>query len=51
MNEKEIKLLLKQVKEGNTGIEDAVNKLRNLPFEALGYAMVEIGRASCRERV
>ena len=45
MNEKEIKLLLKQVKEGNTGIEDAVNKLRNLPFEALGYAMVDHHRA------
>ncbi|NOY09716.1 MAG: nickel pincer cofactor biosynthesis protein LarB [Spirochaetes bacterium] len=45
MNEKEIKLLLRQVKEGSTGVEDAVKKLKNLPFEALGYATVDHHRA------
>jgi len=45
LNEKEIKLLLRQVKEGSTGVEDAVKKLKNLPFEALGYATVDHHRA------
>ena len=45
MNEKEIKHLLKQVKEGSTEVEAAVKKLKHLPFEALGYATIDHHRA------
>jgi len=33
--------LLKQVKNGSLGIEEAVEKLRHLPFEDLGFARVD----------
>jgi NCAIR mutase (PurE)-related protein len=36
-----LKKLLEQVKDGLLGIEDAVEKLRHLPFEDLGFAHVD----------
>lgn len=36
-----MKKLLKQVKNGSLGIEEAVEKLRHLPFEDLGFARVD----------
>jgi NCAIR mutase (PurE)-related protein len=41
MNEEALKLLLSSVKNGATGIEDAIRKLRHLPFEPLGFANVD----------
>ncbi|MTI65060.1 MAG: nickel pincer cofactor biosynthesis protein LarB [Firmicutes bacterium] len=41
MKEKELKEILKKVKEGNINIDNAVNKLKDLPFEDLGYAKID----------
>lgn len=45
MLEKEIKSLLNSVKEGKTSIEDAIEKLRELPFSDLGFAKIDRHRA------
>ncbi|MFZ3062249.1 MAG: nickel pincer cofactor biosynthesis protein LarB [Actinomycetota bacterium] len=45
MLEKEIKSLLNSVKKGETGIEDALEKLRELPFSDLGFAKIDQHRA------
>jgi hypothetical protein len=36
-----LKKLLKQVKDGSLGVEEAVEKLRHLPFEDLGFARID----------
>lgn len=36
-----MKKLLKQVKDGTLGVEEAVEKLRHLPFEDLGFAHID----------
>ncbi|MTI70279.1 MAG: nickel pincer cofactor biosynthesis protein LarB [Firmicutes bacterium] len=41
MKEIELKEILKKVKEGNIDIDNAVNKLKDLPFEDLGYAKID----------
>ncbi len=41
MTEKELTRLLRQVRGGKLSIDDAVGKLRALPFEDLGYAKID----------
>ncbi len=41
MNENQLKLLLTELHEHSISIEDAVEKLRHLPYEDLGYAKVD----------
>lgn len=41
MNHEQLKELLKQVKAGDIGIEEAIEKLRHLPFEDLGFACID----------
>ncbi len=41
MDEKQIEKLLLDVKSGVLGVEDAVQKLRHLPYEDLGFAKVD----------
>ncbi len=45
MNENSLKALLKQVSQGKVAIEEAVDKLRHLPFESLGFAHVDHHRS------
>ena len=45
MQTQKIKTLLNQVKSGKLTIEDALEKLRGLPFEDLGFAKVDHHRA------
>lgn len=45
MNLNEVKLLLEQVQSGNSSIEDAVERLRHLPFEDLGDSIVDHHRS------
>jgi pyridinium-3,5-biscarboxylic acid mononucleotide synthase len=45
MNRLQIETLLNEVKEGRTGVADALERLRNLPFEDLGFAKVDHHRA------
>jgi NCAIR mutase (PurE)-related protein len=45
MLEKEIRSLLNSVKEGKTSVEDALEKLRELPFSDLGFAKIDQHRA------
>jgi NCAIR mutase (PurE)-related protein len=45
MNVTEIKTLLEQVQHGNQSIDDALERLRHLPFEDIGDAMVDHHRA------
>jgi NCAIR mutase (PurE)-related protein len=40
-----IESLLKEVRDGQTGVADALDKLRNLPFEDLGFAKLDHHRA------
>jgi len=40
-----IELLLNEVREGHTGVADALERLRNLPFEDLGFAKLDHHRA------
>ena len=44
MDEKDLRTLLNQVKEGNIPIEDAVLELKKAPFEDMGYARPDIHR-------
>ena len=41
MNPEQLKNLLQQVKDGDLGINDAVENLRHLPFEDIGFAKVD----------
>ena len=50
MTESEIRELLEGVRRGKVSPAKAVERLKRLPFEDLGFAK-KIGRASCRERV
>ncbi len=45
MNAKEIKKLLKQVKKGDTSIEKAMDRLKTLPFDNMGYARIDNHRS------
>ncbi len=45
MTEKEITSLLRKVRTGKVSIEDAIGKLRALPYEDLGYAKIDHHRA------
>ena len=36
-----MKKLLRQVKEGEVGIDEAIERLRHLPFEDLGFACID----------
>lgn len=41
MNSEEIKKLLEEVKNGNVSVDEGVNKLSDLPFKDLGYALID----------
>ena len=41
MNEKQIENLLTDVKDGKLNVEEAVQKLRHLPFEDVGFAKID----------
>jgi len=41
MNVKEVEQLLKDVKSGNTTVEDALNTLKNFPYTDLGFARID----------
>ncbi len=45
MNQDEIAHLLKQVKDGSISVEEAVERLRDFPFEDLGFAKIDHHRA------
>ncbi len=45
MTAEEIKKLLRKVRRGNLTVEDAVDRLRTLPYEDLGYAKIDHHRA------
>ncbi|MDP2891771.1 MAG: nickel pincer cofactor biosynthesis protein LarB [Bacillota bacterium] len=45
MLESDIRALLEKVKSGETGIAEAAEKLKTMPFEDLGFAMVDNHRA------
>jgi pyridinium-3,5-biscarboxylic acid mononucleotide synthase len=45
MDRLQIEELLQEVKLGTTGVADALERLRNLPFEDLGFAKVDHHRA------
>ena len=45
MNRLQIESLLNDVHEGRTGVDDALEKLKDLPFEDLGFAKVDHHRA------
>ena len=55
MTESDLRQMLDDVRAGAVDAETAVARIRDAfaaaPFEDLGFARVEIGRASCRERV
>jgi hypothetical protein len=41
MDRQKLKLLLKQVRDGQTDLDSAVDRLKTLPFEDLGYAKID----------
>ncbi|HEV2214341.1 MAG TPA: nickel pincer cofactor biosynthesis protein LarB [Terracidiphilus sp.] len=45
MNRMQIEALLVEIREGRTGVEAALERLRDLPFEDLGFAKVDHHRA------
>jgi NCAIR mutase (PurE)-related protein len=45
MDEKSLSQLLKQVKGGQVSVDDAVGRLKDLPFAELGYATVDTHRS------
>jgi len=45
MNEKDIEKILRAVREGETTIERALDRLRHLPFEDLGFVKIDHHRA------
>jgi hypothetical protein len=45
MDRLQIEALLEEVRDGRTGVGDALERLKNLPFEDLGFAKVDHHRA------
>jgi len=45
MSEDQLRALLEDVRAGSTGIDDALERVRHLPFEDLGFAKVDHHRA------
>ena len=45
MDRSQIEALLNEVREGRTGVADALERLRDLPFEDLGFAKLDHHRA------
>jgi NCAIR mutase (PurE)-related protein len=45
MDREALKSLLEEVREGATGVDQAIERLRHMPFENLGYATVDHHRA------
>ncbi len=45
MDAEQLRKLLEQVRTGETGIEAALNRMRHMPFEDLGFAKVDHHRA------
>jgi NCAIR mutase (PurE)-related protein len=45
MTEDKLRALLEDVRAGSTGIDDAIERVRHLPFEDLGFAKVDHHRA------
>jgi NCAIR mutase (PurE)-related protein len=45
MEEKQIKELLEAVKSGQVNVESAMGKLKDLPFEDIGYAKIDHHRS------
>jgi pyridinium-3,5-biscarboxylic acid mononucleotide synthase len=45
MSEDQLRALLEDVRSGSTGIDDALARVRHLPFEDLGFAKVDHHRA------
>ena len=45
MTPEEISKMLRQVRRGRLNVEDAVDRLRNLPYEDLGYAKIDHHRS------
>jgi NCAIR mutase (PurE)-related protein len=45
MDPAQIEALLNEVREGKTGVDDAMTKLRHLPFEDMGFAKLDHHRA------
>jgi pyridinium-3,5-biscarboxylic acid mononucleotide synthase len=45
MNRVQIEALLNEVREGSTGVDEAMERLRGLPFEDLGFAKLDHHRA------
>jgi NCAIR mutase (PurE)-related protein len=41
MDRQQLKLLLKQVRDGQTDLDSALDRLKTLPFEDLGYAKID----------
>ena len=45
MDREQIEFLLNEVRDGRTGVSDALDRLRDLPFEDIGFAKVDHHRA------
>ena len=45
MDVEKLRQLLDAVRQGNATVEDALGRLRQLPFEDLGYARLDLHRA------
>lgn len=45
MNEKQLEKLLTEVKDGRVNVEEAVQQLRHMPFEDIGFAKIDHHRA------
>jgi NCAIR mutase (PurE)-related protein len=45
MDQEQLRKLLEQVKDGATGIDAAIERLRHMPFEDLGFAKIDHHRA------
>src|SRR3989338_620032 len=45
MNEQEVKKIMNEVKNNKIGVDDAIRKLKFLPFEDLGFAKIDHHRA------
>ena len=45
MDRSQIEALLNEVRAGSTSVADALERLRNLPFEDLGFAKLDHHRA------
>src|SRR5579862_7116240 len=45
MNEAQLRALLEQLREGAVDVDHALAKVRNMPYEDLGYAKVDHHRA------